>query len=102
MPRGETESKYSPAGERLSSPDDLEILVLGPALPPATVHHLKPFGLNTAFVTAHKDRSQRHVSFGKAVFSGRMRLRERGVPCLQAWFDAAGYVARRKAGGQEA
>lgn len=48
----------------------IELLVFGPAPPPARVHHLKPFDLGTAPITV----SQQHASFSKAAFTGLHRL----------------------------
>jgi len=53
-------------------PDDLDLLVLGPAPPPAGVHYFEPFDLGTAPITVHKDSSQHRASVGKAAFSGRI------------------------------
>jgi hypothetical protein len=53
--------------------DDLELLVLGPAPPPACVHYFEPFDLGTAPITVHKGSSQQHASFGKAAFTGRIQ-----------------------------
>src|SRR3546814_9158104 len=41
---------------------DLELLVLGPASPPARLHHFQPLDLGTALITVHKDSSQHHAS----------------------------------------
>ena len=52
---------------------DLELLILGPAPPPARLHHFEPFDLGTALITVHKDSSQHCASPGKAAFSGGIR-----------------------------
>jgi hypothetical protein len=52
--------------------DDFELLILGPAPPPARVHHFEPLDLGTAPITVHKDNSQQHASLGKAAFTGRI------------------------------
>jgi len=61
--------------------DDLEFLILGPASPPARLHHFQPFDLGTAPITVHKDSSQHRASFGKAAVTGCVRFTDK----LKRW-----------------
>jgi hypothetical protein len=58
--------------------NDLELLILGPASPPARLHHFQPSDLGTALITVHKDSSQQRASLRKAAFSGGVRYKLAG------------------------